>query len=130
MSMNDTLANALSHMLNCEKVGKSTCIVRDASKMIKEVLEIMKSHGYVSKIEFKESPKGNTIIVELKGAINNCGAIKPRFPVNMEGYEKYERRYLPAKDFGIMIVSTTKGLMTQDKAIEQKLGGKLIAYCY
>ena len=130
MSMNDTLANALSHMLNCEKVGKNTCIIRDASKMIKEVLEIMKSHNYVSKIEFKESPKGNTIIVELKGSINNCGAIKPRFPVGLEGYEKYERRYLPAKDFGIMIVSTTKGLMTQDKAIEQKLGGKLIAYCY
>lgn len=130
MSMNDTLANALSHILNCERVGKNTCIIRDASKTINEVLEIMKSHGYLNKIEFTKSPKGNTIVVELKGSINNCGAIKPRFPVNVEGYEKYERRYLPAKDFGIMIVSTTKGLMTQDKAIEQRIGGKLIAYCY
>ena len=130
MSMNDTLANALSHILNCERVGKNTCIVGDASKMIKEVLEIMKSHGYVNKLKFVVSPKGNTIIIELKGSINNCGAIKPRFPVKLGDYEKYERRYLPAKDFGIMIISTTKGVMTQDKAIEQKLGGKLIAYCY
>jgi small subunit ribosomal protein S8 len=130
MSMNDTLANALSHILNCEGVGKNTCTVRNASKIMRQVLEIMKSHGYVNKIEFKESSKGNTIVIELKGSINDCGAIKPRFPVKVEDYEKYEKRYLPAKNFGIMIISTTKGLMTKDEAVKQKLGGKLISYCY
>ncbi|MBT3416463.1 30S ribosomal protein S8 [Candidatus Woesearchaeota archaeon] len=130
MSMNDTLANALSHILNCEGVGKNECTVRDASKVMKKVLEIMKAHGYIDKIEFIESPKGNTMIIGLKGTINNCGTIKPRFPVKVDDYDKFEKRYLPAKDFGIMIVSTTKGLMTKDEAVKQKLGGKLISYCY
>lgn len=130
MSMNDTLANALSHILNCEKVGKTECTIKNASKVIKNVMEILKSHGYINKISSTQSGKGETLVVELKGAINKCGAIKPRFPVKVSDYEKYERRYLPAKDFGVMLVSTTKGIMTHNKAMEENLGGKLIAYCY
>jgi small subunit ribosomal protein S8 len=130
MSMNDTLANALSHILNCEKVGKPECTIKNASKVIKSVMEILKSHGYINKITSISSEKGDTLVVELKGTINKCGAIKPRFPVKVSDYEKYERRYLPAKDFGVMLVSTTKGIMIHDKAMEANLGGKLIAYCY
>ena len=44
--------------------------------------------------------------------------------------EKYEKRYLPAKQFGILIISTPKGLMTHVQAMDKKTGGKLIAYCY
>ncbi len=130
MSMNDTLANALSHILNSEKVGKTECTIKNASKVIKNVMEILKSHGYVGKITATSSGKGEVLTVELKGSINKCGAIKPRFPVKDTDYEKFERRYLPAKDFGVMLVSTTKGIMTHSKAIEENLGGKLIAYCY
>jgi len=130
MSMNDTLANALSHLLNCEKIGKTECTIKNASKVIKNVMEILNSRGYLGKIKATSSEKGDVLVVELKGTINNCGAIKPRFPVKISDYEKYERRYLPAKEFGIMIVSTTKGIMTHEKAMEENLGGKLIAYCY
>ena len=128
--MNDTLANALSHLLNCEKIGKTECTIKNASKVIKNVMEILKSRGYLGKIEATSSGKGEVLVVELRGTINKCGAIKPRFPVKIADYEKYERRYLPAKEFGIMIVSTTKGIMTHEKAMEENLGGKLIAYCY
>ena len=130
MSMNDTLANALSHILNCEKVGKTDCTINNPSKVTKDVMEILKSHGYINKISSTQSGKGKVLVVELKGTINKCGAIKPRFPVKISDYEKYERRYLPAKDFGVMLVSTTQGIMTHDKAMDKNLGGKLIAYCY
>jgi small subunit ribosomal protein S8 len=130
MSMNDTLANALSHILNCEKIGKTECTIKNVSKVIKTTVEILKKHGYLGKITSTKDARGETMIIELKGTINNCGAIKPRFPVTMGDYEKFEKRYLPAKDFGIMIVSTPKGMMIQDEAVKQNLGGKLIAYCY
>lgn len=130
MSMNDTLANALSHILNCEKIGKTECTIKNVSKVIKNALEILKKHGYVGKMTVTKDSRGETLVVELKGTINNCGAIKPRFPVTMGDYEKFEKRYLPAKNFGIMIVSTSKGMMIQDEAVKQNLGGKLIAYCY
>ena len=66
----------------------------------------------------------------MAGSINKCGVIKPRFSVKKNEYEKFEKRYLPAHGFGIIIVSTPKGLMMHDEAIEKGLGGKLIAYCY
>ncbi len=130
MSMNDTLANALSHVLNCEKVGKTECTIKNVSKVIKETFKILNKNGYIGKMDITKNSRGETMVVELKGTINKCGSIKPRFPVKLSDYEKYERRYLPAKDFGIIIVSTSKGMMTHNEAIEKKLGGKLIAYCY
>ena len=42
MAMNDTLAAALSNILNAEKVGKATCVVTPVSKITKAVLDIMK----------------------------------------------------------------------------------------
>ena len=48
----------------------------------------------------------------------------------MDDFEKYEKRYRPSRDMGIMIVSTVEGMVAHDKAKEKKIGGKLIAYCY
>ena len=130
MALNDTLSNALSHMQNSEKVGKAICIIRPSSKLIVSVLEVLKQHNYIKDYTIQEIKKGGIIEVHLNGNINKCGAIKPRFPVNLNDYEKYEKRYLPAKDFGTIIVSTTQGVMDYNQAKEKKLGGRLIAYCY
>jgi small subunit ribosomal protein S8 len=130
MSLNDPLANALSHMRNCESAAKRTCIVKNSSKLIKGVLDIFKKNGYITKYTEMKSSKGDYLEVELKGSINNCGATKPRFSVTIGEYEKFETRYLPAKDFGIIIVSTNQGLMTHNQAKEKNIGGRIIAYCY
>ena len=45
-------------------------------------------------------------------------------------YEKVEKQYLPAKEFGVIIVTTSKGIMTLSQAKELGIGGKLLAYCY
>lgn len=128
--MHDTLASALSNILNAEKVGKEFCIVKPFSRILKEVLTIMNSKGYVGSFEVIEDGRGKLVKVNLIGKINKCGTIKPRFSVEKDGFEKFEKRYLPAKNFGMMIVSTSKGLMTHVEAFEKKLGGKLIAYVY
>jgi small subunit ribosomal protein S8 len=130
MSLNDPLANALSRMLNSEKVGKSECDVFPSSKIIINVLEIMKTQGYAGEFKVVEDSKGNYLKVKLLGTINKCGVIKPRFSVAKEEFERFEKRYLPAKNFGFMVVSTSKGMMTHTEAKEKKIGGKLIAYCY
>jgi small subunit ribosomal protein S8 len=130
MSLNDPLSNALSNVLNCEKTGKQICIIKNASSLIKGVLDILKEKGYVGEYKEVETTRGKIIELTLTGAINKCGTIKPRFPVKKTDYEKFEKRYLPAKDFGILIVSTNKGMMTHDEAMKKEFGGKLIAYCY
>jgi small subunit ribosomal protein S8 len=130
MSLNDPLANAMSKLLNFEKVGKKECIVKPMSRLIKEVLDILNEEGYVGTYEVVEDGRGNSLKLNLLGNVNKCGAIKPRSAVTIDNYEKFEKRFLPSKDFGLLIISTSQGLMTHFKAKEKKIGGKLIAYCY
>ena len=128
--LNDTLATALSAILNKEKIGKKECLIRPCSKIIKEVLKIMNENNYVGSFEVISTQKGDLLKVNLLGNINKCGAIKPRYSVKKDRYEMFEKRYLPAKDFGIIFVSTPKGIMTHIEARKKGIGGKLLAYCY
>ncbi|MFH1054385.1 MAG: 30S ribosomal protein S8 [Candidatus Woesearchaeota archaeon] len=130
MSLNDPLANTLSKIQNAENLVKKEVKTFPSSKLIKNVLILLKDNLFIGDTKEIEDDKGNYIIINLIGRINKIKAIKPRFTVNSEEYEKYEKRYLPSKDFGIMIVSTSKGLMTHKQAIEKNLGGRLIAFCY
>lgn len=128
--LNDPLANMLSLILNAEKIGKPECSIKPISKVIKNVLAIMKDNQLIG--DFKEiaDSRGNSIKINLIGNINKCGAIKPRFSVKRDNFEKYEKRYLPAKGMGIILVSTPKGIMTNVEAKEKSIGGRLLAYCY
>ncbi len=126
----DILAHALSQIKNAEKKGKSECIVKPISKLLKNILTLIHEKGYIDEFEIIDDNKGGIAKIKLKGAINNCGAIKPRFSTSALNFEKFEKRYLPAKGFGMLIISTTKGIMTQEKAKKEKIGGQLLAYIY
>ena len=128
--LNDTLANALSMIYNAEKIGKKECIIKPSSKVKKKIFEIMKDKQYIGDYQIIESRQGESIKLNLINKINKCGVIKPRYPLKNEDYEKFEKRYLPAKNFGMLIISTSQGIMTQDEAKEKKIGGKLIAFIY
>ena len=130
MTLNDPLSNALSKILNYEKVGKKTCIIFPASKLIKKALTLLQDQQYVGEFKEVQDSKGNYLILNLLGRINKCGAVKPRFSAKIKDYEKYEKRYLPARAFGIILVSTSQGLMSHPEAKKKKLGGRLIAFCY
>jgi len=126
----DPLARALSAIKNAESRGKGEVIVKPVSKVIKAVLEILKKEKYIGDFEYIDDKKGGIFKIKLVGTINNVGAIKPRFSVQLDEYEKFEQRYLPAKDFGRIIVSTSAGVLTHIQAKEKKLGGVLLAYVY
>jgi small subunit ribosomal protein S8 len=128
--LNDPLATALSKILNAEKVGKKECSIYPSSKVVEKVLEIMKDKQFVGKAEKAETNQGTRIKLNLINKVNNCGVIKPRYPVKSKGFEKFEKRFLPAKGFGYLIVSTSQGIMTHEDAIKNNLGGKLLAFVY
>ncbi|HME86800.1 MAG TPA: 30S ribosomal protein S8 [Candidatus Nanoarchaeia archaeon] len=130
MTMNDPVSSALSSINNSEKISKLVVTVFPSSMIIKEILTVMNKNGYIGSFEEVVDSKGNRLTINLLGKINKCGAIKPRFSVTLPEYEKFEKRFLPAKDFGIIVISTNKGIMTHTEAKEKKLGGKLLAYCY
>ena len=128
--LNDPLADAMSLILNCESIGKMECTIMPVSKIIKELLKVMKENNYIADFKETEDSRGNHIQLYLNGNINKCSVIKPRYSVKSIDFEKFERRFLPAKDFGILLVSTPKGIMTHHDAKSKKTGGKLLAYCY
>jgi small subunit ribosomal protein S8 len=130
MTLNDPLANALSVILQSEKIGRKECVMKPVSTLMKQVLKIMNEQRFIGTFTEVKDRKGNTLRLHLLGAINKCGVVKPRYALSKDGFEKFERRYLPARSMGMLLVSTRKGLMTNAQAKEKKLGGKLIAYCY
>ena len=128
--LNDPLADALTLIKNAEKAGKLECEVTPASKLVGHVLKVMQERGYIGPFEFVEDQNGGRFRVKLNGTINNCGVIKPRHAIKKTDFEKWEARYLPAQDFGALIVTTTAGVLSHYSAKEIGTGGKLLAYVY
>lgn len=128
--LNDPLANILSYINHHERLGRKEITAANNSNFIRKVLSILNENNYVGEFKEIEDGKGKLLQVQLLGNINKVGVIKPRFNVKKADFEKYEKRYLPAKDFGVIIVSTSQGLMTHNRAKEKSLGGRLICYCY
>ncbi len=120
----------MSAIRNAGVSGKASLEITPSSKLILKVLELLKTEGYVKEFVLTDNKRGGAIKVSLGGGINNIGVIKPRFQVQLGDFEKFEQSFLPAKDFGRIIISTPKGVMTHLEAKQKKLGGALIAYVY
>lgn len=130
MVMVDPLSNALSNIWNNELRSKTECIITPASKMMLNVLKIMQREGFVGEIELIDDGRFGKIRVQLMGRINKCGAIRPRYSVKIKDIQKWEKKFLPSRDVGILILSTPKGIMTNREALEKRIGGVLLAYVY
>lgn len=123
----DIVADALNMIKNAKRSKKESVEVLKISNLLIEILKIMKQKEAIKK--YKIDPKKKSVEITL-GNIIECKAIKPRFTVEKTEIEKYERRYLPARGVGEMIISTNRGLMTHEEAVEEGIGGCLIAYFY
>lgn len=124
----DPLANALSKIQNAERARKKEVTISPVSKLVREVIEIMQREGFVESFELID--EGKSFRVALHGRTNACGVIKPRYSTKRDGYEKWEKRFLPSTGLGLLIVSTPQGVMTHREALERELGGKLLAYIF
>ena len=120
----DTVADALNEIRNAKRAHKKEVEINRYSKFLISVLALAKLRGYIQDYKL-----GKTLKVEI-GKLNECKAIKPRFTVGVSEIEKYEKRYLPAKGMGILVLSTSKGLITNETAKDKEIGGSLIAYMY
>jgi small subunit ribosomal protein S8 len=114
--------------MNSKKAEKSEIKINRISGFLVELLQIIKEKGLID-FELNEENNKPSAIVKIKN-LNVCKAIKPRYSVNVDRIEKYMRRYLPSKNFGTLVISTNKGLMTQEEAYKNNIGGSLIAYFY
>ncbi len=126
---NDPLADALNSIKTHEMSGLGDCEVKP-SKLVRETLKILQKRGFIGDFEFVDDGKSGYFKVRLLGKVNQCGAVKPRFAVKRAEWPEWEQKYLPGAGFGMFIVSTPQGLMTNGEAKEKGMGGRLIAYVY
>jgi len=126
----DPLSDAFAQIFNAEQAGHYEVTVNPASKMLGSMLSIMQTSGYVGEYERIDNGRGGAYRIELIGAINRCGVIKPRHSVKRAEFDKWESRYLPARDFGLLILTTNQGVMNHYDAKKERVGGRLLAYIF
>ena len=120
----DIVADTLNQIMNAKKAGKTKVVVNKHSKLLRNILDIAKQAGYLD-----YSIDGTKIIIKIV-ELNKIMAIKPRYTVSVKKINNYVKRFLPARNFGFVIVSTNQGLMKHEEAEEQNLGGCLVAYIF
>jgi len=120
----DIVSDALNQIMNAKRARKKSVTIKKHSKLLRNVLEIIKQAGYLD-----YSVEGNELKIEIR-KLNEVRAIKPRYTASLDQLKSYTRRYLPAKNFGFVIISTNQGLITHYEAEEKNIGGCLIAYVF
>ena len=126
----DPLSDAFTRIFNAEQAGHYEVSVSPASKLLGSKLNIMQKSGYVGEFEKINDGRAGSYRIELIGAINRCGVIKPRHSVQRSDFDKWESRYLPARDFGLLIVTTNQGIMDHYDAKKERVGGRRLAYIF
>ncbi|WP_338601085.1 30S ribosomal protein S8 [Sulfolobus tengchongensis] len=127
------LSNALTSIYNNEMRRNKQAIIMPASKLIINVLRVMQKEGYIGEFEYIDDGRWGKITVQLLGRVNKCGPITPRYPLTyrqMIDLPEFVRRYLPSKEIGIIIVSTSKGVMSHKEAARMRIGGVTLGYVY
>lgn len=120
----DPIGDLLTRMRNAQKAGKETCRA-PLSKMRKQLLELLKAEGWISNVEvLGEVPKQ-----ELEVTFN---PIRPSLTLTRVS-KPGRRDYAGVKDlkpvlrgYGISVITTSQGLMTDAQAREKKIGGEVL----
>ncbi|KAH9412017.1 ribosomal protein [Ordospora pajunii] len=128
--MSAGLANMCKAINNASRAGKRQLILRADSKEMRTFLTQMLKHGYISGFSYiKDKMKGKSII-DLNGRLNRCAAICPNYRVGIDSIEDFRSRLLPARQFGHVLFSTSKGVLDHKECQEENVGGEILGYFY
>jgi small subunit ribosomal protein S8 len=126
----NVVSNLFTTIYNNESRRKRECVVVPASKFASEILRVMQKHRYIGEFEQIDDGRAGKFRIQLLAKINKCGIITPRFSVKKDAYFDWERQFLPAYNMGLLLVSTSKGIMSHHDAQAENLGGVLVGFVY
>ncbi|MHC8492860.1 30S ribosomal protein S8 [Thalassospira sp. SM2505] len=128
MSMTDPVGDMLTRIRNGQRVGKSS-VVSPASKLRTGVLDVLQREGYIRGYNVSEIRKGvSEITIELK-YFEGDAVIKQIDRVSTPGRRVYSKiKDLPKvyNGLGIAVLSTPKGVLSDQEAREQNVGGEIL----
>lgn len=132
--MTDPIADYLTRLRNAIKANHRVVEV-PASNLKKEITKILFEQGYILNYKFEDgdTPAGSIKIALKYDPIDKVNAIKGLRRVSRPGlrqYAGYKDMPRVLNGLGIAILSTSKGVMTNKKAAEEKVGGEVLCYIY
>lgn len=127
--MTSPIADLLTRLRNASAVRKPE-ITLPASRLKREILHILKSHNYISDYAEIEEAKVKKIKVVMRySEIDNSPVLTHLELVSKPGLRRYLKKdELPRvlDGYGLAIISTSKGLMTERDARKAGIGGEII----
>ena len=132
MTMTDPIADMLTRIRNANMVRHEK-LELPASKIKKEIAEILKREGFIRDVEYIEDDKQGIIRIFLKYGQNEERVITGLKRISKPGlrvYAKSEEVPKVLNGLGIALVSTSQGLITDKEARAKKVGGEVLAYVW
>ena len=132
MSMSDPIADFLTRIRNANMAQHESVEV-PASKMKKDIAEILKNEGFVRDVEYVDDNKQGIIRVFLKYGNDGQRVISGLKRISKPGLRSYVKADAVPKflnGLGIAIISTSEGVVTDKVARAKKIGGEVIAYVW
>ncbi|MCK4885854.1 MAG: 30S ribosomal protein S8 [Planctomycetes bacterium] len=128
MSLSDPIADMLTRVRNAARVGKETVNVR-ASNICAGIAEVLKIEGYILGYDRIDDGNQGILRIELKYDANGESVIDEVKRVSKPGRRIYSgSEELPRvlAGLGISIISTSKGIMSDNNCRQQKVGGEIL----
>ncbi|WP_028273304.1 30S ribosomal protein S8 [Atopococcus tabaci] len=132
MVMTDPIADFLTRVRNANS-ARHTSVEIPASKVKRDMAEILKNEGFVKNVEFVEDDKQGIIRIFLKYGPNNERVITGLKRISKPGlrvYAKADEMPRVLNGLGIAIVSTSEGVVTDKTARAKRIGGEVLAYVW
>ena len=132
MVVTDPFADLLTRIRNALTAKHETVTV-PASKMKKAIADILVEEGFVNSAEIVDNDGRSDIVIALKYGAKNEKVISNLKRISKPGlrvYCGYEKLPKVLGGLGIAIISTSKGVMTDKAARNNKIGGEVLAYVW
>ncbi|KRM70116.1 30S ribosomal protein S8 [Ligilactobacillus salivarius DSM 20555 = ATCC 11741] len=130
--MTDPIADFLTRIRNAN-MAKHESLEVPASKIKRDIAEILKNEGFVRDVEYIDDDKQGIIRVFLKYGKGNERVISGIRRISKPGLRSYVKADAVPKvlnGLGIAILSTSEGVITDKEARAKKIGGEVIAYIW
>jgi small subunit ribosomal protein S8 len=128
----DPINDLFNRIKNAQAVNKIATFA-PYSKLKERILQILKDNGFILDYKIRKVNNKKTLKIYLKYDNNNQGAIRGIKQISKPGrriYQKAKEIKRVKSGYGIAIISTSKGLITDKEARKYKVGGEVIAHIW
>jgi small subunit ribosomal protein S8 len=132
MNVSDPIADMLTRVRNASR-ARHTEVVVPASRTKREIARILKEEGFISDVSEEKQGPAQMLRLRLKYVDGKVPVVSGLKRISKPGLRVYAGKTdIPRVlgGLGIVIVSTSHGIMTGDKAKKAQLGGEILAYVW